>query len=200
MQVKLLRVLQERRVRPVGSDVEVPFEARLIASTNRDLEIEVAEKRFREDLFYRVNVVGISIPPLRERDGDVLLLAQYFLRRIAVRVGKPVRALTEGAARLLTGYDWPGNVRELQNCMERAVALCRLDHITAADLPDKLRDHHDSKHVVAAGPPSELVTLVEMERRYVRRVVEAMGGNKTRAAGVLGVDRRTVYRRLGGLT
>jgi len=196
MQVKLLRVLQERKVRPVGGDEEVPFEARVVTATNRDLETEVDEKRFREDLFYRINVVAIPVPPLRARAGDILSLAQYFLKRIAGRTNKPVQGISSPAARLLMDYDWPGNVRELENCMERAVALCRLDEITVDDLPAKVQEHQSSKIVITTESPGELITLDEMERRYVRQVLNAVGGNKTHAARILGIDRRSLYRRL----
>jgi two-component system, NtrC family, response regulator HydG len=196
IQVKLLRVLQERTMRPVGGDEEVPFEARVVTATNRDLETEVDEKRFREDLFYRINVVAIPVPPLRARAGDILLLAQYFLKRIAGRTSKPVQGISGPAARLLMDYDWPGNVRELENCMERAVALCRLDEITVDDLPAKVQEHQSSKIVITTESPGELITLDEMERRYVRQVLNAVGGNKTHAARILGIDRRSLYRRL----
>jgi DNA-binding NtrC family response regulator len=196
MQVKLLRVLQERTVRPVGGDVEVAFEARVITSTNRDLEREVAERRFREDLYYRIHVVEIVIPPLRHRDTDVLRLAEHFLRRIAARTGKPVLAITPAAARLLLDHDWPGNVRELENCMERAVAMCRSDQIAPHDLPDKLHDHRRSRVVSATATLGELVTMAEMEQRYLRRVLAVVGGNKSHAARVLDIDRRSLYRRL----
>jgi len=196
MQVKLLRVLQERKVRPVGGDEEVPFEARVVTATNRDLETEVEEKRFREDLFYRINVVAIPVPPLRSRAGDILLLAQYFLKRIASRTSKPVQGISGPAARLLMDYDWPGNVRELENCMERAVALCRLDEITVDDLPSKVQEHQSSKIVITTESPGELITLDEMERRYVRHVLDRVNGNKTHAARALGIDRRSLYRRL----
>ena len=198
MQVKLLRVLQERKVRPVGDDVEIAVKARVVTATNRDLEAEVFAKRFREDLFYRINVVPIAVPPLRDRAGDVLLLAQFFLDRAAARLGKPVRGITVPAARLLADYDWPGNVRELENCMERAIALCRLDAITIDDLPAKLREQDAQHMVVALESPSELITLDELGGRYVRRVLGAVNGNKTRAAKILGIDRRSLYRRLEG--
>ncbi len=198
MQVKLLRVLQERKVRPVGDDVELAIRARVVTATNRDLEAEVQAKRFREDLFYRINVVPIAVPPLRDRAGDVLLLAQFFLDRAATRLGKPVRGITVPAARLLADYDWPGNVRELENCMERAIALCRLDAITIDDLPAKLREHDAQHMVVALESPAELITLDELGGRYVRHVLEAVAGNKTRAAKILGIDRRSLYRRLEG--
>ena len=198
MQAKLLRVLQERTVRPVGGDQEVPFEARLVTATNRDLEVEVEEKRFREDLFYRINVVHIAVPPLRARQGDVLALAQYFLRKIAERTGKSVEGLMPEAAQRLLDYDWPGNVRELENCMERAVALTRTSEVSSDSLPDKIRNHKSSRLVIDAADPSELITLAEMEKRYVRRVLAACGGNKTQAARILGIDRRSLYRRLEG--
>ncbi|MDB4952567.1 MAG: Response regulator of zinc sigma-54-dependent two-component system [Myxococcales bacterium] len=198
MQVKLLRVLQERRVRPVGSDTEVAFEARVVTATNRNLETEVKEKRFREDLFYRINVVAIPVPALRDRTGDILVLAQYFLRRAAARIGKPVEGISSPAARMLLAYDWPGNIRELENCMERAVALCRLDELTIEDLPVKIGEHRSSTMVIAPQSPADLVTLDEMERRYVRHVLGANDGNKTHAARVLGIDRRSIYRRLEG--
>ncbi|MCE9576172.1 MAG: sigma-54 dependent transcriptional regulator [Deltaproteobacteria bacterium] len=196
MQVKLLRVLQQRTVRPVGGDDEVPFTARVVCATNRDLETEVEEGRFRQDLYYRVNVVTIEVPPLRGRGGDVLLLAHHFLRGIAERTGKAVGSISADAARKLLDYDWPGNVRELENCMERAVALARLTEIVVDDLPAKLREHQSKRLVISGDDPSDLVTLAEMERRYVRQVLGACNGNKTHAARTLGIDRRSLYRRL----
>jgi len=196
MQVKLLRVLQERRVRPVGGDEEHAFSARVVCATNRDLETEVEENRFRQDLYYRVNVVTIEVPPLRSRGSDVLALATHFLKRIADRSRKTVSGIAPDAARKLLDYDWPGNVRELENGMERAVALARSTEITLDDLPAKIRDHRSTRLVIEGDDPTELVTMAEMEGRYVRRVLEACGGNKTQAAKVLGIDRRSLYRRL----
>jgi two-component system response regulator HydG len=196
MQAKLLRVLQERKVRPVGADVEVPFEARLVAATNKDLDSEVEENRFRADLYYRINVVQLEVPPLRAREGDILLLAQHALKGHAERMGKAVVAISPPAAERLMAYDWPGNVRELENCLERAVALTHTTEITIDDLPDKIREHQSSRMVIAGDNPEDMITLAEMERRYVRRVLEAVGGNKTLAARVLGIDRRSLYRRL----
>jgi DNA-binding NtrC family response regulator len=195
MQVKLLRVLQERRVRPVGSDHEVPVDCRVITATNRNLEHEVEDKRFRQDLYYRINVVTIPVPPLRDRQNDILLLAQYFLERTAQRNSKPVEGISSGAARMLLDYDWPGNVRELENCMERAVALCRLNEITVEDLPKRIQGSK-SKLVVSADSLSEMITLEEMEKRYVRYVLNLYNGNKTHTARALGIDRRSLYRRL----
>ena len=198
MQAKLLRALQERRVRPVGGDTEVAFDTRILAATNRDLETEVEEKRFREDLFYRINVVRIHVPPLRVRGSDVLLLAQYYLTRYASQGKGKVVGMTSAAADKLLGYSWPGNVRELQNCIERAVALARLDQIGVDDLPEKIRDFKSTRILVESEDPAELLPMEEVERRYVLRVLEAVGGNKTMAAQVLGFDRRTLYRKLDG--
>jgi DNA-binding NtrC family response regulator len=196
MQVKLLRALQERTVRPVGGDSEVPFDVRIIAATNRDLEIEVAERRFREDLFYRVNVVHIQVPPLRERENDALLLAQSFIERCQTRGGARVVALQSAAAERLVSYAWPGNVRELQNCIERAVALSQFDHIGVDDLPESIRRPKSPTATVDSSPGSAHLPLDEMERRHVARVLAELGGNKALAARQLGVDRRTLYRML----
>jgi DNA-binding NtrC family response regulator len=168
----------------------------VVCATNRDLETEVEEGRFRQDLYYRVNVVSLEVPPLRTRGGDILLLAHYFLRRIGERTGKDVTSISTDAARKLLDYDWPGNVRELENGIERAVALARMSEIGVDDLPAKIRDHQSTRMVIAGDDPTEMVTLAEMERRYIRRVLEACGSNKTQAAKVLGIDRRSLYRRL----
>ena len=196
MQVKLLRVLQERRVRPVGGEDEVAFEARVVAATNRDLESDVADKRFREDLYYRINVVQIALPPLRARPGDLLMLAQHFIHKIASRTGKPVVGVGAEAARVLVDYDWPGNVRELENCLERAMALTSHNEIALEDLTDKIRQHRRTILAIAPLAPGELISLEQVERRYVRQVLAAVGGNKTTAARILGIDRRSLYRRL----
>ncbi|AKV01558.1 Response regulator of zinc sigma-54-dependent two-component system [Labilithrix luteola] len=196
VQPKLLRALQERKVRPVGANHEIPFDARIVAATNRNLEDEVYEKRFREDLYYRINVVKIDVPPLRERGGDVLHLAQHFLKQFAQRNDKPTLELSTTGAEKLMAYNWPGNVRELENCMEHAVALARFDQITVEDLPEKIRAYRAERFVVAANDPTEIVTMDELERRYILRVLSLVGGNKSRAAQVLGFDRRTLYRKL----
>ena len=196
MQPKLLRALQEKKVRPVGSNREIPFDARLIAATNRVLEDEVYEKRFREDLFYRINVVKIDVPPLRERGGDVLHLARHFLAIYSERHGKPAMDLSPAAAEKLISYSWPGNVRELENCLDGAVALARTSHVDLDDLPEKVKSFRPERFVVSANQPEEIVTIDELERRYILRVLSLVGGNKSRAAQVLGFDRRTLYRKL----
>jgi two-component system response regulator HydG len=196
LQPKLLRALQERKVRPVGSDDEVPFDARVVTATNRDLESAVDEGRFREDLFFRINVIHVALPPLRARGGDVLLLAQHFVDRYAGQAGKAVSGISAAAAERLLAYAWPGNVRELENCVERAIALTEYEKIAVGDLPEKIRSYRRSHVLVASDDPTELVPLEEVERRYILRVMEAVGGNKTEAAQVLGVGRRTLYRKL----
>ncbi|MEO6029534.1 MAG: sigma-54 dependent transcriptional regulator [Candidatus Binatia bacterium] len=196
LQPKLLRALQERTVSPLGADAEVAFDVRLITATNRDLELAIEERRFREDLYFRVNVVHVEVPPLRARGSDVLLLAQRFVERFAARSEKRSAGISPAAAELLLAYAWPGNVRELQNCIERAVALTRSDEIAAADLPEKIRTYRPSHVLVTTDDPSDLVPMEEVERRYILRVMEAVGGSKSMAARVLGFDRRTLYRKL----
>ncbi len=196
MQAKLLRVLQERKVRPVGGDSEVSFDTRVLTATNRDLESEVEANRFRQDLYYRINVVHIALPPLRARREDILTLAQHFLSKYATISGRKVVGIGSPAAQKLLDYDWPGNVRELENCVERAVALTRMSEIGLDDLPDKIREHKSDRLVLSSDNLAELVTLSEMEQRYIRHVLSAVGGNKSQAARVLGIDRRSLYRRL----
>lgn len=196
VQPKLLRALQERKVRPVGDNREIPYDARIVAATNRDLENEVREKRFREDLYYRINVVKVEVPPLRARGSDTLHLAHHFLKQFAERSGKPTLELSERAAERLMAYEWPGNVRELENCIEHAVALARFDQVTVEDLPEKLRGYLAGSFVATANDPTEIVTMEELEKRYLLRVFKLVGNNKSRAAEVLGIDRRTMYRKL----
>ena len=196
VQPKLLRALQERKVRPVGDNREIPYDARIVAATNRDLENEVREKRFREDLYYRINVVKLEVPPLRSRGSDTLHLAHHFLKVFAERSGKPTLELSERAAERLMAYEWPGNVRELENCIEHAVALARFDQVTVEDLPEKLRGYLAGSFVATANDPTEIVTMEELEKRYLLRVFKLVGNNKSRAAEVLGIDRRTMYRKL----
>jgi two-component system response regulator HydG len=196
MQAKLLRTIESRTVRPVGSDSETGIDVRFLAATNRDLESDAEEGRFRQDLFFRINVIQIAVPPLRARGNDILLLAQHFLERAAARSGKAVVGISPAAAERLLAYPWPGNVRELQNGIERAVALCAFDRIAPEDLPERIRTHRRSQLVVGDGDPSALLAMHEVERRYILHVLETVGGNKTLAARILGFDRRTMYRKL----
>jgi DNA-binding NtrC family response regulator len=199
LQPKLLRALQERSVRPIGGRTEAACDVRIVAATNRDLELAIEEKRFREDLYFRINVIHVELPPLRARVADILPLAQHFLQQFGSRSSKSVVGISPSAAEKLVSYAWPGNVRELQNCIERAVALTRFEQLSVDDLPDKIRDYRRSHVLLASDDPTELVPMEEVERRYVRRVMEAVAGNKTAAARILGMDRKRLYRMLDRL-
>jgi two-component system response regulator AtoC len=192
-QAKLLRVIQQRTVRPLGNAKEVEFDARLVAASNIDLERAVAEGTFREDLFFRLNVVQIRLPPLRERGLDLLLLAQHFIVRSARASGKQVLGMTPGAARALVSYEFPGNVRELCNVVEAAVALTRHDHVTEGDLVP----HLQGAGLVESGiDDSGLASWNTLEARHIADVLSEVRGNKAEAARLLGIDRKTLYRKL----
>jgi DNA-binding NtrC family response regulator len=193
VQSKLLRALQERAVRPVGGNQEVPFNARVITATNRDLEAAVRAKRFREDLYYRIAVVNVEVPTLRARGDDVPVLAQHFVTRFAARFGKEVLGIHPAALARMMAYAWPGNVRELENSMERAVALARFDHVTVDDLPERVRDYA-AEAGAPAGVIDDVVPLAEYEQRYVRRVLSLLGGDRSQAARLLRVDRKALAR------
>jgi transcriptional regulator with PAS, ATPase and Fis domain len=190
LQAKLLRALQERAIRRVGGNEAVPVDVRIVAATNRDLHDLVAAGEFRDDLYYRLNVVTLTVPPLRERASDVPLLAQHFLEKFAQETGRPVKRLASDALALLTSYPWPGNVRELEHAIERAVALASSDALLADDLPPNVRREP------ARTPrlPTDGMTLEDVKRWYVNQVLEEAGGNKLRAAELLGINRRTLYR------
>jgi DNA-binding NtrC family response regulator len=190
LQAKLLRVLQERTVRRVGGNDQVPISARIVAATNRDLAKRVEEGVFREDLYYRLNVVTVAVPPLRERPEDIPLLAGHFLARHDQSMGKPVHAFAPEAMALLCAYHWPGNVRELEHTVERAVALCSTPVLMPEDLPAHVRQQPAPELRL----PVARMTLEEVKRWYVAKVLEETGGNKVRAAEVLGIDRTTLYR------
>jgi len=196
LQPKLLRALEEHCVRPVGSDKEVRFNVRLIAGTNTDLESAIEDGRFREDLFFRINVIQIGMPPLRSRGSDILLLAQYFLEQFAQASGKSVLKISKPVAEKLLGYHWPGNVRELRNAVEHASVLARYENISVEDLPEKIRTYHNSHIIVGNNNPSELLSMEEVERRYILHVLKSVAGNRTLAAQVLRLDRKTLYRKL----
>jgi DNA-binding NtrC family response regulator len=190
MQVRLLRVLEQSEVRPVGGARSVKVSARIVAATNVPLEEMVADGRFRSDLYYRLSVIVIPVPPLRERRADLPLLIRHFLDDACARAGQRKTLSAEALDTLLT-YRWPGNVRELRNTIERVVASSRGSLIEAADLPENVlaRSSHDAGH-----PFADLPTLEDLERRYLQHVLTAVGGNRTRAAEIMGVDRRTLYR------
>jgi DNA-binding NtrC family response regulator len=190
LQVRLLRVLEEGEVRPVGGNRSVRVPARVIAATNMPLEQAVAEGRFRQDLYYRLSVIVIRVPALRERRADIPLLIGSFLEEACARAGQK-RVLSADALEALMRHDWPGNVRELRNTIERLVVSSRGALIAGFDVPDTVRQSHARPD---DQPFSDLPTLDDLERRYLLHVLEAANHNKTRAAEILGVDRRTLYR------
>lgn len=196
MQAKLLRALEQGAARPVGGSQEQAFDVRLLTATNRDLEAMVEQGTFREDLFYRINVIQIEMPPLRSRGTDVLILAQHFIDQFARQAKRPIAGLSEPAAQKLMDYNWPGNVRELRNVMQRAVALTRYDRIALEDLPEKICNHRAKQVLLGGEDPAELLPMEAVEARYIQHVLEAVGGNKSSAAKVLGFDRKTLYRKL----
>lgn len=197
LQPKLLRALQERAVRPIGGAREINFDARVIAATNRNLEVAVEAGSFRQDLYYRLAVFDLELPPLRNRANDVLLLAARFIERFADRSGKDVVGLSPETARLLLQYTFPGNVRELENAMERAVAVARFDRLTPDDLPARIREAGATQARSDGWEFESLVPLDEMERKYIQRVLDAVGGHRAQAARILGIDRKTLFRKLG---
>ena len=194
LQVKLLRVLQEREVIPVGSTEAVEVDVRIVAATNRNLEDEIRRGTFRRDLYYRLNVIAIHLPPLRERRSDIPLLAENFLQRLAAERGVPTPRIAAEAMDALLAYDWPGNVRELENALERAVVMARGDEIGVDALPERVV-RRTPPSLVSERPPAN-PTLETIERAYIAWVLRAEGGNKTRAAEVLGIDPSTLYRKI----
>lgn len=204
MQSKLLRILQDGRLRPVGENREHQVDARVIAATNRDLEADIENGTFREDLFYRLETFTLEIPPLRLREDDIELLAAHFVARFGTAAGRRIHTLSPDAITCLRRYPFPGNVRELSNAIERAVAFARGDAITADDLPERIRCYQQQELDISIGSATlagltrdgELPSLREIEARYVRHVLDAVDGNKRRAAQQLGIGRRTLYRYL----
>jgi DNA-binding NtrC family response regulator len=194
LQAKLLRVLQEREVRPLGTTQSVPIDVRFVSATNRDLEQLLGTGQFREDLYYRLNVVQIGIPPLRDRPEDILPLVGHLLEQAATRTHKVVDGISPRAAKSLLAYSWPGNVRELENVIERAVALTQHREIDVSDLPPALLQRR-SPDVLAEAAARQL-TLSDLEREYIQQILDEEHGNKTRAAQRLGLDRKTLYRKL----
>ena len=200
MQVKLYRVLQEGKVRPLGSTEEVDVDVRVIAATNKDFEKEIAEGRFREDLYYRLSVIPVQLPPLRERREDIPLLARHFLESFRKSMEKPVEGISPEALRRLEAYDWPGNVRELENTMERAVALETGPEISLRALPDRVAGYANSA-ILAAGngngtsfPPAGVdfeKEIADAERRYLSAALEKSDGVRTRAAELLHITYRS---------
>jgi DNA-binding NtrC family response regulator len=195
LQAKLLRSIQEREIRRVGATRAMPVDVRIIAATNLNLAEEAKAKRFREDLFYRLNVIEIRLPPLRERREDIPLLVEAFLKKCAEANHKEVRGMTEAALALLMDHAWPGNVRELENVIERAVTLARGEKILPDDLPPAIQGGRGDRRVLDDAA-DRILPLDEVEKEYILRILEKTGGNKYQAAQMLGIDRKTLYRKL----
>ena len=208
LQARLLRVLQEQEIVPVGAEQPIKVDVRIIAATHRDLPTLVQERKFREDLFYRLNVVTVHLPPLRERRQDIPLLIDHFLTTLAARHSRGPVAMDPAAQSILLAHDWPGNVRELENVLERALVLAEIDVIGPEHLPENLRNGHaagatvEKVGTVGSGheptatseEPVELVSLDELDRRHVFRVLAATGGNREDSSRILGISRRTLTR------
>ena len=193
-QVKLLRALQHREVIPVGSTETIPVDTRVVAATNRDLDEQIRGGHFRSDLYYRLNVIALHLPPLRQRQDDIPVLADHFLHRIAEGRNEQPRRLSDAARDALVEYAWPGNVRELENALERAVILTEDAVITPAALPERVTQRKAEPLVSTRTPPNP--TLEAVERAYIMWVLQSEGGNKSRAADILGIDPSTLYRKL----
>ncbi len=194
LQIKLLRVLQEREVIPVGATETIPVDVRIIAATNRDLEEEVRRGHFRSDLFYRLNVIALELPSLRDRRDDLVLLIDHFFQEMAAENDAPPKALSSDSLDAVMVYDWPGNVRELQNALEHAVVLSKGTLIDPASLPERITRRRREPLVAERSTPNPSLEVIE--RAYIMWVLQAEGGNKTRAAEVLGIDPSTLYRKL----
>jgi len=193
MQAQLLRVLQDGEVRPVGGTESIRVDVRLVCATNRDLEADVKTGRFREDLYFRINVVTVRMPPLRERAGDIPILVRHFLAKIARREGRSEASVSPEALDVLYRHSWPGNVRELENAVERAVAVAKGNVVLPSDLPAEV---YGGSPAEPSGIFDDRPTLSEVEKRYIALILAECGGNKKRAAERLGIDRRTLYRAL----
>lgn len=196
MQVKLLRVLQEREVLPLGGKKTVPIDCRIIAATNKDLAEEVTKGTFREDLYYRLNVVSLKMPGLKERSEDIPLLAINFAQKFAQKNRKQFRAITEPAMRLLQGYHWPGNVRELENTIERAIILMRGEYIDVNELPEKIAQNSKKLYLENYEQEEKILTLEEIEKKVILHTLARMDNNKSEAAKALGITRKTLHAKL----
>ena len=197
LQAKLLRVIEEREVRPLGDTNSYPIDVRIISTSNRDIVSSIQEGRFREDLYYRLKVIDIEMPPLRERKEDIPILVQHFVHKFSKELKKSVSGVSEDALRVLVNYSWPGNVRELENIIQRAITLSRHQGILPDDLPASITQKTDEKLFEKA--LEENFTLDQLEKEYIKKVLIEAGGNKSKAAEILGLDRKTLYRKLGKL-
>ena len=193
LQAKMLRMIEERAVRPLGDTHSYTVDVRIVSASNRDMKERIHEGRFREDLYYRLKVIDLELPPLRERKEDIPLLVQHFMTRSEKERTK-ASAISEGAMRILINYSWPGNVRELENVIQRAITLGQQELILPEDLPAHLVQETDI-NIIEKGLRDKY-SLDQLEKEYIRRVLIEAGGNKSKAAERLGLDRKTLYRKL----
>ncbi len=196
LQAKLLRAIQEKEIRRVGANKPIAVDVRIIAATNLHLAEEVKAKRFRDDLFYRLNVIEVVLPPLRDRREDIPILVEAFLKKCAEARHKEVKGVSESALAMLMDYSWPGNVRELENVVERAVTLNRGEKIAPDDLPPVVQGARGDRRVLDEAA-ERMLPLHEIEQEYIKKILDKTGGNKYQAAQALGIDRKTLYRKLG---
>jgi two-component system response regulator PilR (NtrC family)/two-component system response regulator HydG len=194
LQAKLLRMIEEREVRPLGDTNSYSIDVRIISSSNRDIKLMIQEGRFREDLYYRLNVIDIPLPPLRERKEDIPFLVLHFIKKFSGEMKKNISGTSEDALKILLNYSWPGNVRELENVIQRAITLTRNETILQEDLPMTIIDEQNES-LMEKGL-REKYTVDQLEKEYIKRVLIEVGGNKSKAAEVLGLDRKTLYRKL----
>jgi DNA-binding NtrC family response regulator len=194
LQAKLLRVIEEREVRPLGETNSYPFDVRIISTSNRDIGSSIQQGRFREDLYYRLKVIDIEMPPLRERREDIPILVQHFIHKFSKELKKGVSGVSEEALKILLNYSWPGNVRELENIIQRAITLSQHEVILPEDLPPSMLQETDKNVLEKA--VQEKYTIDQLEKEYIRRILVEVGGNKSKAAEILGLDRKTLYRKL----
>lgn len=198
LQAKLLRVIEDREVRPLGDTASYPIDVRIISTSNRDMESSIKQGQFREDLYYRLKVIDIDMPPLRERREDIPLLIQHFITRFSKEFKKKkISGVSEDTLRLLLNYSWPGNVRELENVIQRAMTLSQDEVILPEDLPASIFPKTDDQMFEKA--IEKKLTLDQLEKEYIKKILIEMGGNKSRAAEILGLDRKTLYRKLGDM-
>jgi len=195
LQAKLLRAIQEKEIRPVGSTKQIPINVRILAATNRDLEEGVAQGTFRRDLYFRLNVLSLRIPSLRERRQDIPLLAAHFLERLS-RNSEQERTLSDDALKAMLAYDWPGNVRELENCLERACAFTTGPMIHLGDLPREISQLERSTLAGTGNGTSKIVSMSELERQTILNAIAQLNGDKLQAARLLGIGKTTLYRKL----
>ncbi len=194
LQAKLLRVIEEKEIRPLGDTNSYPIDVRIIATSNRDIKSMIQQGQFREDLYYRLNVIDIELPPLRDRREDIPLLAQHFINKFSNDLKKSISGVSENALKLILNYSWPGNVRELENVIQRAMTLSQHDVILPEDLPPSMLQEKERGALEKA--VQQRYTIDQLEKEYIKKILQEVGGNKSKAAEILGLDRKTLYRKL----